>query len=113
MISAIISLGQIVGAELWLVGWGVCVVIYFAILLPNKHNRGYGKNVLFWFLIAEVLTDLCWALVYYKNSVYFNYGIGAVYGLVLWPVALVIAGIIATMQNKKEHQEKVCVDAGL
>ncbi len=107
MISAIISLGQVQGAELWLVGWIVCVAVYFAILIPLRQNRGKAKNVLFWFLIAELLTDLCWALVYYENSVYLNYGIGAVYGLLLWPVALIIAGAIATMQNKQGNEESV------
>lgn len=101
MVTAIISLGQVHGAEAWIVGWVVCLIAYFAILLPMKANRGSSKNVFFWFLIAEIVTDLCWALVYYENSVYLNYGIGAVYGLLLWPVALIAAGIIATMQNKK------------
>lgn len=101
MITAIISIGQVHGAELWLVGWAICVVAYFAILLPLKHNRKGAKNVFFWFLLAEVITDFCWALVYYNNSVYINYGIGAVYGLILWPVVLFTAGTIATIQNKK------------
>lgn len=102
----IISLGQVHGAEVWLIGWAVCVIAYFATLLPMKNNRGNAKNVLFRFLIAEMVTDLCRALVYYDNSVYLNYGIGAVCGLLLWPVVLIVAGIIATMQNKNVNRQE-------
>lgn len=105
MVTAIISLGQVRGAELWLIGWLVCVAAYFAILLPMKLNRGGAKNVLFWFLVAEVLTDFGWAIVYYDNPGYINYGVGAVYGLLLWPLALIAAGIIATVQNKKANEK--------
>lgn len=105
MITALFSLGQVHGAELWIVGWLLCCVLYFSLQLPLKANRGRAKNLLFWFLIAEVLTDLGWALVYYRQPGYVNYGIGAVYGLLLWPLALIAAGTIATMQNKREKEK--------
>ena len=101
VITAIISLSQVEGAEIWLAGWLVCAILYFALLFLSKWNRSRTKNVLFWFLAAEALTDLGWALVYYDQTGYINYGIGAVYGLLLWPLALTAAGLIATMQNKK------------
>ena len=104
MITAIISLGQVHGAEFWLAGWFVCAIIYFAGLLLNKANRRNAKNVLFLFLLAEVVTDFVWAVTYYDNSVYVNYGIGAVYGLILWPIALSIAGVIAVIRNKPDME---------
>lgn len=105
MITAIISLGQVRGAGFWMIGWFLCAVAYFAVFLPKKANRGKSKNVLFWFLIGEVLTDLVWAVVGYNNCVYINYGIVAIYGLLLWPIVLGIAGIIATIQNKKANMK--------
>lgn len=102
MITAIYSLGRVHGAELWIVGWLVCAIAYFAIFLLNQANRRCVKNLLFWFMVAEILTDLGWAAIYYDNSAYINYGIRATYGLILWPIALNIAGIIATIQNKKQ-----------
>ena len=106
MFTAFFSLGQVYGAELWLGGWFVCAIIYFLILLFNKANRQNVKNILFWFMVAELLTDLVWILLYYNNSEYVNYGIGAVYGLLLWPVALGTAGVIVSCQNKKHHKER-------
>ncbi len=105
MITAIVSLGQVRGAEIWLVGWLVCMAAYFAILLLWKCNRTRQgvKNLIFWFLAVEFITDLAWALVYYGNPGYINYGVAAVYGLLLWPVALLLGGVVALAQNKRNR----------
>lgn len=104
MITAIYSLGGVHGAEIWLVFWILCAAAYFGICAIFKANRGKlgMKEVLLWGLIAEFAVDLIWALVYYHNISYINYGIGAVYGLIIWPVFLVAAGILATLKNKKQ-----------
>lgn len=103
MITAIISTAYVHDAEIWLIGWLVCALLYFAVLiLPKKNKTKNGiKNLLFYFLLAEILVDLVWALIYYNKSGYVNHGIGAAYGLLLWPVALVISGIFATKLNKR------------
>ena len=83
MVTAIYSLTFVHGAELWLLFLGICVVIYLCIGLLIKQNRTKKgiKNMLIGLLIAEVFTDLIWAIIYYHNGTYINYGIGAVYGL--------------------------------
>lgn len=103
MCTAILSLGQFHEARLWLVGWVLCAAAYFGALLIGKRRRKKGavKNVIFWFLAAEVLTDLIWALVYCREPVYLHYGIAGVYGLLLWPVTLLAAAIVAAVQNRK------------
>lgn len=103
MVTAIISLAYVHGAELWLVGWLACMAVYFVVLLLPRTNRSRAgvKNVLFWFLVAEFVTDLAWALIYYDNTGYLNYGVGAVYGLLLWPAVLLVGGIAATLQNRR------------
>lgn len=103
MCTAILSLGQFRGAELWLVGWVLCAAVYFGALLIGKRRRRKGavKNVIFWFLAAEVLTDLIWALVYYREPGYIHYGVAGVYGLLFWPVTLLAAAVIAALQNQK------------
>lgn len=109
MITAINTLGQFGGvsggAGLWFTGWLVCVTAFFVILPMNKANRGSEKNVLFWFLVAEVSTDLAWAVYYYINPGAINYGVGLVYGLIPWLIILIVAGIIATIQNKKANMK--------
>lgn len=105
MITAIISITQVHGAEVWLAGWLLCAALYFVFLLIREVNRTSttAKNVVFWFLAAEFFTDLIWAIIYYGNPGYINYGIAAVYGLLLWPVLLLAAGAIASAQNRNSH----------
>ena len=106
MVTAIYSLTFVHGAELWLLFWGICVVVYLCIALLIKQNRtkkGF-KNILIGLLIAEVITDLIWAIIYYHNGTYMNYGIGAVYGLLLWIPILVGTLIIVTIKNGKNEK---------
>lgn len=106
MVTAIYSLTFVHGAELWLLFWGICVVVYLCIALLIKQNRtkkGF-KNILIGLLIAEVITDLIWAIMYYHNGTYLNYGIGAVYGLLLWIPVLVVTLIIVTIKNGKNEK---------
>lgn len=102
MITAIYSLSQVHGAELWLLFWFICLVAYLGICYIFKSNRTKSgiKTVMIGLLIAEVVVDLVWALIYYRNGVYINYGIGAVYGLFMWIPALIITAIIVTIRNK-------------
>jgi len=101
MITAIYSLANVHGAELWLVGWVLCTLLYVGLcmLLSCNRRKPYRTTVWVGLLAAEVANDLLWALIYYPNGSYINYGVGAVYGLFLWPFILFIAGIIVTTRN--------------
>lgn len=103
MITAIYSLGQVHGAELWLLFWLVCVIVYVGVCLSMRTNRSKQgvKTMLIGLLIAEVFVDLIWAIIYYNNGSYINYGIGAVYGLFIWIPLLLITVVIVTIKNKK------------
>ena len=105
MITAIISIGQAQGGEAWLAGWLLCAALYFVFLLVRKTNQtsANAKNIVFWFLAAECCNDLIWAVVSYGSPAYIHYGIAAVYGLILWPLLLLAAGVIASAQNRKSH----------
>ena len=106
MVTAIYSLSHVHGAELWLLFWFICVVVYLGIGLLIKHNRTKKgiKNVLIGLLIAEVIIDLMWAIIYYHNGTYLNYGIGAVYGLLLLVPILVITLFVITAKNRKPER---------
>lgn len=103
MVTAIYSLSQVRGAELWLLFWIACVVVYLGISFLIKHNRTPKgvKNVMIGLLVAEVFIDLLWAIIYYHNRSYINYGIGAVYGLFLWVPILALTLVIITAKNRK------------
>lgn len=106
MVTAIYSLSQVHGAELWLLFWFIFVVVYLGISFLIKHNRTKkgAKNVLIGLLIAEVVIDLMWAIIYYHNGTYLNYGIGAVYGLLLWIPILVVTLLIITAKNRNAER---------
>ena len=102
MVTAIYSLSQVHGAELWLLFWLVCLVAYLILCFAIKCNRTKQgrKRVFIGLLVVEVVVDLIWAIIYYRNGVYINYGIGAVYGMFIWVPALIIATIIVSKKNK-------------
>ena len=102
MITAIYSLSQVYGAELWLLFWLACAVIYLGICFLIKGNRTKkgAKNVFVGLAVAEVIIDVTWAIIYYCNGTYFNYGIGAVYGMLLWIPVLIVTLAIVTIKNK-------------
>lgn len=104
MVTAIYSLGGVHGAEIWLLFWVFCAAAYFGICAAFKCNRSKAgmKEVLLWGLIAEFAVDLIWAVVYYWNFSYVNCGVGAVWGLTIFPIFLAAAGITATVKNKRK-----------
>lgn len=108
MLTAILSLSQLRGAQLWLVFWLALAALYFALMLgvPPLRRKAGAKNILLAFLAAEVFTDLVWAGVYGYHPVYRNYGIAAVYGLALWPVALAAAAAAALVWGKRNSSKK-------
>lgn len=105
VIAAMISIGQAQGGEAWLAGWLLCAAFYFVLLLLWKNNQtgANAKNIVFWFLAAECCSDLIWAVVSYGSPATIQYGIAAVYGLLLWPCLLLAAGAIASAQNRKKN----------
>ena len=108
MLTAILSLSQLRGAKLWLVFWLALAALYFALMLgvPPLRRKAGARNILLAFLAAEVFTDLVWAGVYGYHPVYRNYGIAAVYGLALWPVALAAAAAAALVWGKRNSSKK-------
>lgn len=104
MVTAIYSLSFVHGAELWLLFWFICLIAYVCaccLIKANRTKKGL-KTTFIGLLIAEVVIDLAWAIIYYHNGTYLNYGIGAVYGLVLWIPVLIITAIVVTKINQNK-----------
>ena len=106
MITAIFTLSQVRGAELWILFWGISLVAYIGIgyRLKSNHTKQGIKNLLIGLLIAEVANDLVWSIAYYFNGGLLYYGVGLVYGLCLWVPLLLITLIIVTTKNKRVEQ---------
>ena len=104
MITMLISLGYVTGAEVGLLGWAVCAAMYFGMCLAFAANRtpqGFHR-IWDYFLVAELLVDLSWCLLYYFPEGYRNMGLGGIAGALLWPAVLLAAGAIATAKNRAE-----------
>ena len=101
MVTAVYSLSRVHGAEIWLMFWFVCVAVYIACGLMFKHNRTRKGiiTVLTGLVIAELITDIFWAVVYYENGVYVNYGIVAALGMLIWVPVLAITLLAVTVKN--------------
>ena len=108
MLTAILALRDIRGADLWLVFWFALAALYFALLLGVRplRKRAGTKTTLLAFAAAEVFTDLVWAGVCGYQPIYRNYGVAAVYGLALWPVALAAAAAAALVWGRRNSQKK-------
>lgn len=109
MVTSIYSLSYVHGAELWLLFWLIGALAYLCLCFLIKSNRTKSGIKATWIglLLAEGITDLIWAFLYYRNGTYLNYGIGAVYGLLLWIPALIITAIIVTIRNRKTENKPV------
>ena len=101
MFTAIHSLNNVIGAEYWLIGLLVCALIFvLGCLLFKQCRTPKGiRTIVFSLLLSEIVCDIAWYLIYYPAGNYHNYGIGGVFVLLLWPVLLLIAGIITVKRN--------------
>ena len=102
MVTIINSLSDVRGAELLLIFWAVCVILYLAVCFMIKHNRTKSgiRFTLIGLIIGATVIDLLWSFICYPHGDYVNRGIGGIYGLLLCVPILSITGVIVTAKNK-------------
>ena len=103
MITAVYSLRQVRGAELWLLFWLLGALAYVGGCLLFRPNRSKPsvRHLLLGLLFAEVSVDFVWALIYFPHPLLLSAGLGVVYGLALWLPALLIAAVASARKNRK------------
>ena len=104
MITSMISLSYVYGAELMLILWFVCALVYVIGCLMIKANRNHIKSILLCLLCAEILIDITWAFIYYDQGSYINHGIGAAYALLIWPFLLMMTALLITLKNQAQKK---------
>ena len=104
MITSIYSFSHVHGAELMLIFWFVCALVYVFGCLMVKVNRNHIKSILLCLLCAEILIDITWAFIYYDQGSYINHGIGAAYALLIWPCLLMMTALLITLKNQAQKK---------
>ncbi len=95
-------LDGVVGMEISLVGYAVCTGAYFLFCFLCKANRKRKKHIVLGWLSCEILCDLLWYLIFYRNGDYVNYGVGGTAVLLLLPAAYFLTAVLLTLL----HDEK-------
>ncbi len=87
--------------EIYVAGFFVCALIFIVVCLLFKRCRTPKgiRTIVVSLLLSEIVCDIAWYRIYYPARNYHNYGIGGVFMLLLWPVLLIIAGIITVKRN--------------
>lgn len=104
MFTSVYALGRVTGAgflPVWVILWGG-IYLALSFLLPGNRTGKGARTVLLALLFAELLCDTVWLLVYFPGGHYHNYGVGGVYGVLLWPLLLLIAGGVSAAVNGEE-----------
>jgi len=92
----------VMGMEITLMGYAVCVLAYFAACFLSRSNRaGKGKVMLGW-LVCELSCDLLWYFCYFENGIYVNKGLAGSAACFILPVLLFTAGLIVSALNENE-----------
>ena len=103
MVTLVLSLGRVTGADLGLVLWLACAAAYLGLCFRFRANRGRrGRRAVFIaLLLAAAAFDLLLYVCCCDRGQYVSRGIGAAYGFLLWAPALLFTAALVTAFNKR------------
>ncbi|MBP3337330.1 MAG: hypothetical protein J6L59_02860 [Clostridia bacterium] len=92
----------------WDMFWLLSLIGYFVIFMifPFNRKKRSLKVILIAFLIAEMVFDVIWAILFMQNRVYIEFMVNITYGLFMWLIMLVCAGTVSTLMNYKKIKSK-------
>ena len=108
MFTSMYALEWVTGANIWLIGCLLCLLVTFAIAFAIKVNR-VKSNVMHSILgivIPAILCDIVWFILYFPNGEYRNMGLASASGLFLYPLCLAVGLIIVSSINKSREGHK-------
>ncbi len=106
MITAIVAaIDHVTGADIWLIGFFLCAVLYLIGNLFRRANRTKKgtKCLLFGLLLAEILCDIFWKFCFYPQGEYVNPGLAGVFSLLAWPLLLIVVSGAVNFINKRQR----------
>ena len=96
----------VMGMEITLMGYAVCVLAYFAACFLSDSNRNRKGRVVLGWLVCELCCDLLWYFYYFEDGVYVNRGLASSAACFLLPVLLFAAGLVVTALNENDADKK-------
>lgn len=103
MITCLYGIGRFNGAVILATIYGVVLLACIGIGLLFRCNREKAgkKRLLLGILAAEGIMDTLLFLILFPNGSYRNYGVGASYGAMLYPLLLLTVTGLITAWNKE------------
>jgi len=92
----------VIGMEVTLVCYAICVLVYFVLCFMFRANRICKRRVLYGWLVCEVICDLLWYFFYFENGNYMNRGLHGSMACMLLPFLLFVSGLIVTALNESD-----------
>lgn len=98
MISALYALGRVNGAETFLLGFTGCALLYLAVcfLFPCNRKPKCRRRIFAGLIITGLFCDTVIFFGMFPGGEYVNHGIGSAYGVLLWPLLLLLVGSVLT-----------------
>ncbi len=112
MVTAIYSFaafGSLRGMEVWMLFWIGCIVLYFVLfsLFPKNRSKQGWLRLLLHYAVAEIMLDIICGIHLWRFPALLEYGVGIVYGLLLFAVLLGVSGIIATVKCYRKTDNRI------
>ena len=107
MFTSIYALKWVIGANIWLIGCIICLIIAFVAAFSIKTNRKKPNSIVavIGIILSEILGDVVWFLMYFPNGEYVNMGLASASGLLLYPFILALGVTIVSMINNDHAKE--------
>ena len=108
MLISLYSIAHVHGGWLWALLTFLCTAIYLVVCLLSctEHSWKARLPIFIGLLCGEIICDVLWYLIYFPGGVYFNYGLGGIGGLLLWPFLLMGIGALVVNKGKKHELEE-------
>jgi len=104
MVTALYGIGQVQGSELTAIVYAACLFLCVGAGFLFRCNRTVNarRRLMLGIGVTASCCDVLMFVILFPGGDYQNYGIGAAYGALLYPAALVLVTVALTAWNMDE-----------
>lgn len=106
MTATLLLLQQVTGAHIvFLSYWGILLALVLLLFFRKRRKPALPIASYIWALLLPcAICDVFWYCYYFQNGIYINHGLfGAVLPLFLFPLLLIISGVLLHERMKKKN----------